>query len=210
MEICCGTGDLAFSLAAGGAEVLGLESCPSQGAIFLERWRTLELNRERISFLPMDVRSLEVSQEVSGVVGLNCFSHVSRGEGEAVCHAVRRHLVPGGMVVFNVRQPLPLRPDQPRGLVAKKVIGHEEFRLFAETKMENSGQDCRVEYTVEAWLCGKLCLSERVVRPLALYRPREISYMLDRAGFSGTEFHSGFDLGAYDEGSPEFVVTARA
>lgn len=103
LDVCCGTGDIAFALAGAGAEVVGLDFSPEMLAVAAER---LEARRARgqvprppaIQFVRGDALELPFPDARFDVVtigyGLRNLADFARGIGE-----MRRVLRPGGRLL---------------------------------------------------------------------------------------------------------------
>jgi SAM-dependent methyltransferase len=103
MEIACGTGRVAIRLAQDGIDVVGLDLSPAMLAVAREK----SSGMSNIRWVQGDMRSFDLS----GTFGLaimpgHSFQNILTAEHQvATLRSIRRHLVPGGLLVVHLDQP---------------------------------------------------------------------------------------------------------
>lgn len=104
LELACGSGRITVPLAASGAAVTGVDLSP----IMLERAAAaLASSAVTAELIEADMRSLDLGRQFDTVViAANSLLHLAtRDDFARTFSAIRRHLAPGGRLVFDVFVP---------------------------------------------------------------------------------------------------------
>ncbi len=104
LDLACGSGSLSLELAAGGAEVIGVDA--SEDMLALAGSKAAGAG-ETILFLEQDMRALDLYGTVEGAVcALDSLSHLLHTDDiRAVLRRLRLFLEPGGLFIFDVNTP---------------------------------------------------------------------------------------------------------
>jgi demethylmenaquinone methyltransferase/2-methoxy-6-polyprenyl-1,4-benzoquinol methylase len=101
LDLCCGTGDLAFALARGGAEVVGLDFSEPMLAVAKRRRskiQSLEINLERLHFARGDAQQLPFADSSFAIVTMG-YGLRNLRNWESGLREMRRVAQPGGRLV---------------------------------------------------------------------------------------------------------------
>lgn len=103
LDLGCGTGRLAVALAAGGAQVVGVD--PAAAMLDIARARP---GGERVRWVEADARRLDLGQRFDLIVmtGHAFQVFLDAADRAAVLTGIAAHLAPGGLAVFDSRNPL--------------------------------------------------------------------------------------------------------
>jgi SAM-dependent methyltransferase len=104
LELACGTGQLAVPIAGGGSRVCGLDQSAAMLAGAKKRALSAGVS---LDLVEADMRAFELNRRFDFIfLGRNSLLHLSSVEDViATFAAVRRHLAPGGVFVFDVFNP---------------------------------------------------------------------------------------------------------
>jgi demethylmenaquinone methyltransferase/2-methoxy-6-polyprenyl-1,4-benzoquinol methylase len=101
LDLCCGTGDLAFALARGGAEVIGLDFSEPMLAVAKRRGskiQSLKVNVERLHFARGDAQQLPFADSSFAIVTMG-YGLRNLRNWETGLREMQRVAQPGGRVV---------------------------------------------------------------------------------------------------------------
>ncbi len=105
LDVCCGTGDLAFALREAGAEVVGLDFSEPMVAIAKSKTRTLKSRIQGLQFLRGDAQKIPIADGSFNIVtvgyGLRNLSNWETGLGEMARVAKRG----GQLLVLDFGKP---------------------------------------------------------------------------------------------------------
>ena len=220
LELASGTGRVLLPIARSGKEIVGVER--SRG--MLDRCRD-KLAAEppdvqaRVRLHSADIRDFALDDRFDvAIIPFRAMQHILSIDDQLAClDCIRRHLVPGGRIVFDV-----FNPDFAR-LTAPSA---EEFEDTPDTPLPDGSRfrrtgkvvavhridqinDIELIYHITPAGGGKV---ERRVHafPMRWYLRFELEHLLARAGFSLECFYGNFDRSPLSDESPEIVVAARA
>jgi len=215
LEIGCGTGRVLIPAARAGVRITGLD----RSANMLERCRANLANepadvRERVQLVSGDMRHFDVGRTFATVtIPFRPLQHLVRVEDQLACLAsVRRHLAPGGRLVFDV-----FNPDLAR-LAAPSQTEHEDTPL---TQLPDGRQFRRTSRVLSIHRAEQVSdielayyitdLDGRAERlgqrfPMRWYLRWELEHLLARSGFVVRAAYGGFDRSAFEDGSAEIII----
>ncbi len=109
LDLGCGTGLVALPIAAAGLHVTGVDLAPRMLAHARAKARAAGL-AERTSFHDGDLRTVRVPAGASRFAFVYLTGHtfqamLTRADQDALLRTVRHHLAPGGLFVFDTRNP---------------------------------------------------------------------------------------------------------
>ena len=111
LDLGCGTGNHALILAKRGYRVTGIDSSPAM----LRVARRKAQGRPNLAFVRADMRRLNLSRTFDAAICMDgAFTHLLTNR-DLLSHLreVRRHLVPGGVYVFEFAQALKIETEGP-------------------------------------------------------------------------------------------------
>jgi SAM-dependent methyltransferase len=214
LELACGTGRVLLELARRGHEVAGLDLSPHM----------LAVAREQLSREPADVQARVRLHQGS----MTCFdvdarfrliyiparsfqALRTRGEQRCCLTACRRHLLPGGLLAFDVFNPALWRLL--KGTVEEEpaeydVEGGGHVRELGHTDYDLATQTATWQATYECSRDGEAQVHEYTT-PLHYFFRYECEWMLEACGFQVDRLWGDFDKSEFGAGSKELIVVAR-
>lgn len=205
LDLGCGTGLLAVRLAALGHQVTGVE--PAQAMLEIARQRE---GGGRVSWILGDITALPAESRFDLVLMTGHVFQVflEKSVTLAVLAAAKSHLLPGGRLVFESRNPLDRAweewvPDKSRRTIEHPDLGtvetwHEVIRI-------GKGQVAFRTHT----LLDRGHRHEVGESVLAFRDRSEIATMLLKAGFSDMTWMGDWRGEPFRPESPEIIVVAR-
>ncbi|MFT8246968.1 class I SAM-dependent DNA methyltransferase [Roseomonas sp. BN140053] len=191
LELACGTGRLTLPIARDGHEVVGLDTSRTMLAAAKRKAREQVLP---VRFLLGDMRDFELGQRFGTVIiSCNSLAHLTQTEEVRAClAAVRRHLMPAGVLAFDV-----VRPDlgllsRPEGEVRRLDLGpNPSSAVEAE---EVASYDPIAQVRVAQWYVRHSEGEARPMAPLVLrqFFPQELPLLLEAGGFELTARYGDF------------------
>lgn len=173
----------------------------------LERWITLVHD---------DARRMELGTRFPLVIiALNTFMHfTSRESQQAALGRIARHLVPGGILAFEVCNPHPDLLEDADGRLIHDFTRHGPDEGSVTTRFHSQRVDPATQtlditfFYDEADRHGVI---RRTVAPFGLryVTAPELEWLLPACGFAIENVYGGFDLTDYRAESSRMVVVAR-
>lgn len=218
LEVGCGTGRVLLPVARAGVSIVGLDRSRAMldrciGKIAQEPAEV----RERITVEAADMRSFELHREFPLVTApFRGVQHLVQAEDQmAFLACARRHLLPKGLLVFDVFNPDPVRLANPASEESEDtpptaLPGNRSFRRTGRvTAIDRSAQVSSVELAY--YLRDASGNEERRVHafPMRYYFPEQIEQLLAGAGFSVQAMYGNFDRSPVAAASPEIIVVAE-
>jgi SAM-dependent methyltransferase len=219
LELASGTGRVLIPIARAGKRIVGVER--SRG--MLDRCREKvgaepAAVRDRIALCEADMRDFHVGERFAlAIIPFRPMQHLSSIDDQLSClDAIRRHLVPGGRLIFDV-----FNPDLAR-MVSPAT---DEFEDTPETPLPNGAYFRRTGRVVAVHRLAQISdleliyyvtssngQTERRVHAFQLrwFLRIELEHLLARAGFTIESMYGNFDRSPLVVRSPEIVVVARA
>ena len=210
LELGCGTGRILVPIARDGIDITGLDSSRAM----LERCRA-NLDAQGLD-APLhrgDMRAFELGRRFRLItIPFRALGHVEDVEGQlATLACVRRHLEPGGLLVFDVFQPQPRYLAEAWG--PRCDSDREEdgvtVRRFASARPHVATQTTEVTFRWEWEGADGAKREETVDFVLRWYHRFEIEHLLARAGFALEAVHGDFAGSPLEDASGEMVFLAR-
>jgi len=209
LDLGCGTANHSVRLAALGYDVVGVERSPAM----LEIARAKAATQPNVELHESDIRSFDLGRPVDAVVLLFAvLGYLIEDEDVlATLATARRHLRPGGLLVFEVWYGPAVLEQRPSPRFSRIPLEHGELLRAATPQLDQLKQLCRVHY--ELWHVEKDRIRETAEEEHAIrfFFGNELRMLLSRSGFSLVRL-SGFpDLKHEpDETTWNVVAVARA
>jgi SAM-dependent methyltransferase len=219
LELASGTGRVLIPIARTGKTIVGVEHSRKM----LDRCREKvaaepSAVRDRIALYDADMRDFALADRFAlAIMPFRPMQHLTSIDDQLSClDAVRRHLRPGGRLIFDV-----FNPDLARIAAASTV----EFDDTPDTLLPNGSSFRRSGRLVAAHRLAQVSdleliyyvtspsgVTDRRVHSFQLrwYLPVELEHLLARAGFTIEAMYGGFDRSTLTDASPEIIVVARS
>jgi SAM-dependent methyltransferase len=209
LDLGCGTGNHSVHLDALGYDVVGVERSPTM----------LEIAREKTAAQPnvelhqADIRSFDLGRRVDAVVLLFAvLGYITEDEDVmATLTTARRHLRPGGLLVFDVWYGPAVLQQRPSARFSRTPLERGALLRAATPQLDQLRQLCRVRY--ELWhveedrVCDK-AEEEHVIR---FFFANELRLLLSHSGFSLVRLSAFPEIERQpDETTWNVVAVARA
>jgi SAM-dependent methyltransferase len=219
LELASGTGRVLIPIARAGNEITGVEL--SRGMLARCRQRVAaepDAVRARITLVEGDMRDFALEERFAlAIMPFRPMQHLLSIEDQLSClDAIRRHLVPGGRLIFDVFNPDLARIGSP---TTAEWEDTPETPLPDGSTFRRGGRMVavhRVDQINEVELIYYITLpdgkTERRVHAFAMrwFMRLELEHLIARAGFMLDSIYGNFDRSALSDGSPEMIVVAKA
>ena len=217
LEIASGTGRVMLPIARAGNEITGVELSRKM----IDRCRERVAGeadevRARITLVEGDMRDFAVDDRFAlAIIPFRPMQHLMTIDDQLSClDAIRRHLVPGGRLIFDVFNPDLARIGSPS---AAEWNDTPETPLPDGSSFRRTGRMVevhRVDQVNDVELIYHLTFpdgtTERRVHAFGMrwYLRPELEHLVARAGFTLDAIYGNFDRSALTDASPEMVVVA--
>ena len=217
LELGCGTGRILAPIASAGIEIWGLDVDPQLLEIAGEKLAEVPGGQENCRLIAADMSSFELDRKFGLIiVPYRTFQHLlSPADQHDALATIREHLIPGGVLAFNIFDPQ---------MEFGPAVGATVLRKDTDFIQKSTGNRVVVWYAREydpemqimeqELLFEEIDAGDRVVsrtRSLLVLRYSfryEIEYLLERCGFEVVELLGDFDGGAFN-GCGEQIWRAR-
>ena len=218
LEIASGTGRVLLPIARAGKEITGVELSRKMIERCRERVATEPDDvRERITLVEGDMRDFSVDDRFAlTIIPFRPMQHLMTIEDQLSClDAIRRHLVPGGRLIFDVFNPDLARIGSP---VAGEMNDTPETPLPDGSSFRRSARMVAVHRTDQVndvelvyYLTFPDGTTARRVHAFGMrwYMRPELEHLVARAGFTLDTIYGNFDRSILTDASPEMIVVAR-
>lgn len=219
LELGCGTGRVLIPSAQACSAITGLDGSPHMLAQCRAKADALDPPvRDRIRLVRADMTSFSIHRQLTLVtIPFRPFQHlVTTAEQIACLRAINQHLIPGGLLAFDVFQPsfaalvdparMQLQIDHENGVLPD---GRRFRRAYRHSARHPSEQFNEVEFVFEVTGPGKHV--ERITQkfPMRYFFRYEIEHLLARSGFKLVDLFGGFDRSALTDDSQDLVFVAK-
>jgi ubiquinone/menaquinone biosynthesis C-methylase UbiE len=202
LDLGCGTGQLARQLADVGHTVTATDA--AEPMVDAGRRRD---PAGRVEWVVADARVLALARryDVAVMTGHVFQAFVSDDDVAAVLAAARRHLIPGGTLAFDTRNPqarawLRWTPERSQRTLHVEPFGD----VTVSYEVIDTAGDL-VRFATRHELAGTTVVTESSLRFLAA---DAVVARVRAAGFADVACYGDWDRGAVSENSPEIIVVA--
>lgn len=209
LELGCGSGRLTIPIAQRGLEIIGLDASATM----------LDAAREKAAgctvpprFVHADMREFDFAERFPLIlIAGNSLLHLMTADDLRQCFScARRHLAPGGRLIFDVSNPNPERlalpPGQRRAVLTFRDPERGEVRVE-----EGSNYDARTQVHHATWYFSSPAQPDfRTIEfRLRMIFPQELASLLDSAGLRLEERYGEFSREPFVAVSPRQVCICR-
>lgn len=223
LELGVGTGRIAIPTAQLGIDVVGIDSSSAMLSKAREKLQSLREGAGSVELVCTDMRAFDL-RDVNGVrrqfplvtIPFRGFLALMTVEDQvSALDSIRRHLSPGGRLVFNIFVPDPNmafeQSDVPRHLndVTDPVTG-KSYVLYQQSRYDTYDQAVSIRMIIEE-LDDDNAVARKIYRDYSLrYCHRwEIHHLLVMCGFEIDDLLGDFDRSEFHLGSTEMIWVAR-
>jgi SAM-dependent methyltransferase len=214
LELGVGSGRIACELARAGMTVVGVDLAPSMLARARQRAAELpQAARVRITLLRRDMRRLALGRRFPLLIApFGPFTHLyTRRDLELALRACRRHLRPGGRLVFDVVMPdlRALIQDPDRLYRCPPVLDPRAGRRVRYAEASHYDPLTQVRSVTMALQREDGTLERAIPLAQRQFFPAELEALLHYNGFEVEQRYGDFSLGAIDASSELQLIVAR-
>ena len=206
LDIGAGTGRIAFPLAERGVRVTCIEPSPAMRREFERKFAQRPDLAARIRLIAADARSFDAGRTFPAAFLSGTFDHIlDDEERRSSLVNIARHLVPNGLLVFDVF--LGLMKDSPLAPAGRATMGDREVRRFVGGRiLPDSTMETHLLFEV---VQGDELLERIEERSLVGVTTRDgVHRILAETGFAVQHEWSSYGFAPYKAGDPLLIVEA--
>jgi SAM-dependent methyltransferase len=218
LEVGSGTGRILIPIARAGISIVGLDRSHGMLQRCLEKIAQEPPEvRDRIEVRRADMRTFDLGRQFALIiVPFRGFQHlIDADDQRAFLRAARRHLAPGGRLVFDVFNPDPARLASPSTEESEDtpltpLRGGRAFRRTARVvAIDQTAHVSHVELTY--YVRNATGGEDRRVQafPMRWFFPEEIPPLVESAGLSVRSIFGDLQRSPVSPGSPDLIVVAE-
>jgi SAM-dependent methyltransferase len=178
LDLGSGTGSHAIPLAQQGYDVVGVER--SEGMLARARSKTASVPDHRVLFHQGDIRSVELGRQFDAALILFAvlgYQH-ENADVQAALRTARRHLRPGGLLVFDVWYGPAVLRERPSQRVKVIPAANGKIVRVASGTLDTLHHLCRTDYLLWRWSDGKPVEETKESHLMRYFFPRELDLFL--------------------------------
>ena len=209
LDLGCGTGNHAVAFGRRGYDVLGIER--SDTMVKIARDKTADL--ENVEIRQGDIRSFELDRFFDAALLLFAvLGYLSENEDilQALA-AVRRHLRPGGLLVFDIWYGPAVLHERPTSRFSVIPLDGGELLRAVHPRLDTRKQLCHVHYDLWQIREGAITATDHEDHTMRFFFPREIELLVTASGFTLERVSAFPEIASEpDETTWNVVAVARA
>ncbi|KAA0587183.1 SAM-dependent methyltransferase [Azospirillum lipoferum] len=214
LDLGCGTGGHALPLAARGLRVTGVDRSPAMLA--RARVKAAEITSAAVAppeFIEADVRTLRLGRVFDAAIMMFAVLGYQQDDEAllATLAAVRRHLPPSGLFLFDIWYGPAVLAQRPGDRV--RMISQADGRILRTTRsdLDIRAQICRVDFHVLRLAGDRIVGEDRETHAMRFFFDRELGLALAACGFRLEALRAFPDVGREpDETTWTVIGVARA
>ena len=207
LDIGAGTGRIAIPLAGKGVKVYCVEPSPAMRREFAARLDRRPAPKDNIALIEDDVWSFNLKRTFPAAFMSGCFDHfLDDSERLSALENIRRHLIPGGILVFDIF--LGLMEESGRKPAGSVIAGPLEYRRYVATKRSSAGI-MTVTLVFETYEKGVLVDRIEEQSRVGVIDRLRIHQLLTETGFEIRCEFGNYDRGEYKAGDALLIIEAE-
>ncbi len=186
LDLGCGTGNHAISLAQRGYEVVGVDR--SESMLALAQGKVVGLSRGSVAFHQGDIRSVNLGQDFDAALMMSAVLGYQL-ENEDVLSALktaRRHLRAGGLLVFDVWYGPAVLHQRPSQHIRVIPIKDGKILRVASGELDVRRHICTVDYHIWKLEGERLAAETEETHSMRYFFSQELDLFLAESGFTLT------------------------
>ena len=210
LELACGTGQILLPIAQSGTRCVGIDLSPEMLGAAADRLRG---GSAAAALVEGDIRDFDLGDEFALIfIARNSLLHLHATDDLLACfRAVRRHLRPDGVFIFDVFNPDVRMLARPAG--TRTPFMQIEHPDHGPVRVEAEGEyDAATQIRTETWYFSAEGRPDFWTAPLAVRSifPLELPLLLSAGGLRLEARHGDFAGGPFHGRSPRQVCVCRA
>lgn len=213
LELGVGTGRLAIPLVEAGFRVTGVDT--SEEMVKICQAKVASLDQGRLELVMGDIGDFKLRERFSLVISAaNSFGHLlTREEQTSALRCAREHLIPGGLLILDIDNPLTrLAPERDGELVLawtkKHPSTHNLVCKFVSSYTEKSEQIQQFTYIYDEVDRPGSVTRTVVSFPLRYSYRAEVELLLGAAGYTVEAVYGDYYLDEYVQDSDRMIFVA--
>jgi SAM-dependent methyltransferase len=208
LELCCGTGRLTIPISQKGFKITGVDN--NKAMLEMAKHKA-HLKNVYINFVENDIRYLDLKTKFDIIfIPFNSIHHIYNNEDLfLVFDIVRRHLLPGGMFLFDC-----YNPD------IRYIVKHEEIKQYLCEYTTEKGRKVvinqNMKYESDSQINHIIWYLEIDEKPeveqsldMRMYYPQEMNAYLQTKGFETICKYGDFDSSKFKNDSPKQIFMCK-
>jgi SAM-dependent methyltransferase len=178
LDLGCGTGGHALLLSARGYEVVGVERSPQMLALArVKAGGAVELHEG-------DIRSLELGRELDAALMMFAVLGYQLEDADVLdaLASARRHLRPGGLLLFDVWYGPAVLSQRPSERVKTIDAAGVRIERTASGELDAAARICTVTFRVRRFEGDRLAVETEERHRMRFFFPRELAVLLEQSG----------------------------
>ena len=184
LDLGCGTGNHAVPLAHRGYQVTGVDRSPEM----LSQARQKATSSGKLTFQCADIRALNLDKTFDAVLIMFAVLgyQLSNEDVVSTLSTARRHLAPGGLLIFDVWYGPAVLLNRPSQRV--KVVDTNQGRILRVSSgtLDTRRHLCHVNYLVWVLNDQRLVRTSEETHAMRYFFPLELELFLQSTGFAST------------------------
>ena len=216
LELGCGTGRVTIPVSQAGVTITGLDNSPVMLAQARSKAKKLRPRMKTPHFIKGDMRDFDLGQQFNLVfIPFRSFQLLLSVEDQwRALACIKKHLEPGGRLIFNLFVPRAVRLEQKKSF---DLSGNETTRLAEAPKIELEEKSQHDEYNQIIYVknvlkeygeSGTEQKRSEVLYALRYTYQREAQNLLKNAGYRILETYGNFRREPLSETSEEMIWVA--
>lgn len=193
LDLGCGTGSHALIFTDMGYEVTGVDL--SESMLGIAQKKSAE-KKKGVKFIKQDIRNLDLHQQFDSAVAMFAVMgyQTSNKDFEDTLISVYRHLLPGGLFIFDVWFGPAVLMEKPQDRI-KEINSHDKKIIrYAYPILDIVNQTVEVNYTILEIIEDKKVTETKENHLIRYFFYQELKYMLEKSGFQTLNICSAMDL----------------
>lgn len=206
MDVGAGTGRIAIPLAERGVKVCCVEPSPAMRTEFEKKLAGRVDLWDKIQIIPSNAASFETERSFPIAFLSGSFDHfVNDGERKSSLRNINRHLLLGGILVFDIF--LGLMGNRPLSPAGEAKAGSRRIRRLVGCQILTP-EKLEIELVYEVYRRDQMVESIREIGLVGMTDRQEVHRVMEKVGFEVKEEWRGYEFKPFEEGDSMLIVEA--